>query len=656
MGFLSPALLALGAAIAVPLILHLFQRHQGPRVVFPALRYLRRAEKEHARRIRLRQLLLMLLRVAALALLALAAARPFLRAAGSAHQPTAVVLVLDNSMSTSVVTGDQRLLDELKARALQTVAASESEDIFWLIRAGSPWEPAWSGDAEMTAQRIRQTEPTSAAADLVAAVERARTVLETGAGQRATEIHLLSDLQATGLATVADTATRPPLVVWVPGRRPPRNLAIGAIDVGGGVAPIAGQRSTVAALVAGDSSADSVNVRMALEGRVIAAATAPVGSSTVLPFPARPTGFVSGWVEKDVDELRPDDRRYFATRVAPPPTVGTGGPLGLVDDALAVLELAGRIRRAPLREAEVAILPAARGAENAPAGQNLIVVPPDSLLDLAGTNRRLAAAGIRWAFETISGSGVSRFDVSREANGPLRTLEQVRLSTVFRLLPQSATSDTVLLRLADGTAWALRGPRPGGGQYVVLSSPLSETASTLPTTAALLPLLDRMLSAWVANRPSVTEALPGQQIALPARATVVETPDGTPQPASGTFDIGADAGVYRILAGDSVLALVAVNPPAAESNLERADERRLRNVFGGTPLVTADSPEAWGRRIYQQRVGREMWRWLALLALAVLVIESLVAATGAVTQPTRRRAAPAERSASERRETLPAGG
>ena len=39
MGFLQPLLLALGGAAAVPVLLHLLQRHQGPRVVFPALRY-----------------------------------------------------------------------------------------------------------------------------------------------------------------------------------------------------------------------------------------------------------------------------------------------------------------------------------------------------------------------------------------------------------------------------------------------------------------------------------------------------------------------------------------------------------------------------------------------------------------------------------------
>ena len=63
MGFLNPVFLAAGLAIAVPLILHLVHRHEPRRLAFPALRYLQRTERQHARQIRLRQLLLLLLRV-----------------------------------------------------------------------------------------------------------------------------------------------------------------------------------------------------------------------------------------------------------------------------------------------------------------------------------------------------------------------------------------------------------------------------------------------------------------------------------------------------------------------------------------------------------------------------------------------------------------
>jgi len=658
MGLLTPAFLVLGAAIAVPLILHLFQRHQGPRVVFPALRYLRRAETEHARRIKLRQILLMLLRVTALALLALAASRPFIRAAGASHQPTAVAIVLDNSMSTSVVTGDVRLLDELKSRALETLEAAEPEDVFWLIRAGSPWEPAWPGDARTTAARVAETEASSAAADLRAAVERARAVLDAGAGARAAEIHLLSDLQASNLMGASEPAQNaPPVVAWVTRAQPPANIAVADIDVGGGVAPIAGQRSTVAALLTGTGTTDSVSVRMALDGRVIAAATAPVGSATILPFPSRATGFVGGWVEKDPDALRPDDRRWFATRVGPPPTVAIGGPMGLVDEALAVLESAGRIRRAALRDAEVALLPAGRGIEGLPPAQSVVIVAPDSLLELQAVNRRLGAAGIRWTLDPPAGSGVARFDPATLGDGPLRTLDQVRLSSVFRLTPPGATADTVLLRLNDGTPWAVRGIRPGGGRFVLLGSPLSEQATTLPTTPALLPLLDRLLGPWIAARSAVTEAAPGDEIALPGGATSVIGPDSVAEPAMAGFRLGAAPGLYRVLADDSVLAIIAVNSPALESDLRRADVRRLREAFPAVDIVTADRPEEWGRRIFQQRVGREIWRPLALIALLLLVLEALVAATGARRAALRvRHAPPVPPRTATPRETQAAGG
>src|SRR5512138_2122162 len=236
MGFLTPLWLILSAAVAVPLIIHFLQRHQGPRVIFPAIRYLQRTEREHARQIRLRQLILLLLRMAALLLLALAAARPFMRGAGIGHEPSAVVLVLDNSLSSGLVSGDRRVLDELKDRALETLNRAGPDDRFWLLRAGSPWEPALPGDATTIAARVRETKPSAAAADLVAAVARARTILAQGAEGRATEIEVLSDLQTANLhGSLARAAgSSPGLVLWAPRRASQPNAAVEAVTVGGG--------------------------------------------------------------------------------------------------------------------------------------------------------------------------------------------------------------------------------------------------------------------------------------------------------------------------------------------------------------------------------------------------------------------------------------
>src|SRR6266850_7124870 len=83
----------------------------------------------------MRNLLLMLLRVFAVLLVAAAAARPAARMAGSGHAPTALAIVLDNSMSTSVIEGGTPLLDQLKRMARDAIAGASPDDRLWLITA-----------------------------------------------------------------------------------------------------------------------------------------------------------------------------------------------------------------------------------------------------------------------------------------------------------------------------------------------------------------------------------------------------------------------------------------------------------------------------------------------------------------------------------------
>ena len=78
MSFLSPLFLLGALAAAMPIVLHLLKREPEARVKFSAVQLLRHAPVEHTSRRRLRELLLLALRVAALLLLALAFARPFL--------------------------------------------------------------------------------------------------------------------------------------------------------------------------------------------------------------------------------------------------------------------------------------------------------------------------------------------------------------------------------------------------------------------------------------------------------------------------------------------------------------------------------------------------------------------------------------------------
>ena len=76
LSFLYPLFLIAAAAAAVPIVLHLLRRKTDVVVDFPAVRLLHKTPVERQRRRRLRELILLALRVAALLLLALAFARP----------------------------------------------------------------------------------------------------------------------------------------------------------------------------------------------------------------------------------------------------------------------------------------------------------------------------------------------------------------------------------------------------------------------------------------------------------------------------------------------------------------------------------------------------------------------------------------------------
>ena len=72
MNFLNPAFLFALTASAVPLLIHLLSRRRTREVPFSSLRFLERSDRKSMRRINLRRLILLALRTAAIALIALA--------------------------------------------------------------------------------------------------------------------------------------------------------------------------------------------------------------------------------------------------------------------------------------------------------------------------------------------------------------------------------------------------------------------------------------------------------------------------------------------------------------------------------------------------------------------------------------------------------
>jgi hypothetical protein len=134
--------LAAGAALAaLPVILHLFMRQTPKHVIFPALRLVKERQKRSKKRMRIKNWLLLLARMALVALMALALARPSLyREAplGSGSQPTALGLVFDTSLSMGYIEKDKTRLDEAKERAREIVNKLPDSSLVFVVDSADP--------------------------------------------------------------------------------------------------------------------------------------------------------------------------------------------------------------------------------------------------------------------------------------------------------------------------------------------------------------------------------------------------------------------------------------------------------------------------------------------------------------------------------------
>ena len=662
MGFLNPIFLWAGAIVLVPIILHLFHRQESKVFTFPAIRYLLRTEREHARQIRTQQLLLLLLRAAIVVFLVLLGARVHFPGSGGSHDPTALALVIDNSMSATIVQDGRRLLDTLKAVARQSVAGAGHDDVIWVVRAGTPWEPAVPGGVGQARAAIDATGPAHTFGDLGHSVERARAlVAQSHLPNR--EVHVFTDLQATALPEPPLAAADIPIVVFAAATGATDNRGVEAVSFGGGLPPLAGRRTEAAVSIVGAPVGDTVGVRLYIGGQVRAAARATAGITVRLPAGPFPAGWVAGHVEIDADPLTADDRRHFAFAVRDPTPVAILGAAPIfLTEALAVLAEGERISLAGPAQAATLVSVGGEGLERRGLTQSVFVVPHSDPARLPALNRRLAEAGIpyRYGPAPAGGARVVRSDLPVEL-GDLEIRHHYQISPTAADTPTEADrgSSAAGVRVGERTAervslssgdpWLIAG---GGaaGPHILLASPLDVGSTSLPVSAAMIPLLEWAIERGAEGGDEMRSVVSGTNFRPPPTATAVRDPEGDEHAVDGDQPFLATglAGLYRPLLGDSVLGVIAVNPPAGESDLAPASAREVRRAIPGVREIVDDA-SAWGRHIFRAGRGPEPWQPLALLVLALLIAETVVAAARALrSRPgghgaSRREATPSSR-------------
>ncbi|PCJ26524.1 MAG: hypothetical protein COA97_05440 [Flavobacteriales bacterium] len=135
MKFAYPEFLYALFAIAIPIIIHLFNFRKFKKIYFSNVEFLKEVQQETQSKSKLKHLLILLSRILAIAFLVFAFAQPFIPTSDSdvANQNNVVGIYIDNSFSMESTGENGSLLNEAKAKAIEVVNSYRATDKFILI-------------------------------------------------------------------------------------------------------------------------------------------------------------------------------------------------------------------------------------------------------------------------------------------------------------------------------------------------------------------------------------------------------------------------------------------------------------------------------------------------------------------------------------------
>ncbi len=328
MQFVQFGMLGALAALAIPVIVHLMFRRRARPVALGTLQFLKVVLRDNARKRRIKRYLLLALRLACVALLALLFARPFLLAGEPTEGDRLVVVLVDRSASMALAGGTppiDRAAAELAkiqgrlGRGARLQVAAFDREVFPVAQlADAP--KAIAG-------------PSAAGTDADAAMAWARDVLVRSGG-KSKDLHILTDLQRSGLGRGDPAKVPSDVAVHLVdlGRAFPKNVAVTGLAASP-ASPRPGEPVVVAATVRNSSPLPSeglaVKLRLEAEGattiveeRTIATLDGDASATVEFSIPELAEGLWRGHVAVESgDDLPFDDRRYLALAVAPPSRV-----------------------------------------------------------------------------------------------------------------------------------------------------------------------------------------------------------------------------------------------------------------------------------------------------------------------------------------------
>ncbi|HNW75936.1 MAG TPA: BatA domain-containing protein [Bacteroidales bacterium] len=290
MVFSNPLFLIALVALAIPVLIHLFNFRRYKKLYFTNVRFLSAIKQETRKRSELRQLLILLSRLLAIACLVLAFAQPYIPSPLQQKKRTGQQIVsvyIDNSFSMESINGKGSLLDVAKMKALEIASACQPSDQFLLITNDINVRENIPVSREEFTDMVKEVELSPVSVPLSSVLLREKeTVRNLHPGGHT--IYLLSDFQKT----TADLSSLPPDTVanyfflpLTPGKR--NNVYI---DTAWFESPVQqpGQPSVLKVIIqnAGEEDVEKIPVKLIIDGKLksVSAVSLEAGARAEIPM------------------------------------------------------------------------------------------------------------------------------------------------------------------------------------------------------------------------------------------------------------------------------------------------------------------------------------------------------------------------------------
>jgi hypothetical protein len=670
MTFLTPLFLVGLGALAIPVLVHLIQREKKHVVQFPSLMFVRRIPYQSVRRRRIRHWFLLALRAAAMVLIVLAFARPFVKkdavnavAAGGARD---VVVLLDQSASMGYGDHFEKAKDAAR-RVVRGLAADDRATLVLFAKNAEENMRATTDRARLEGA-ISAAKVTSGATRYGPALKLADSILSRSPMKRRDAV-LISDFQKTGWSGSEDAkfAEGMTLSTVSVGDAATANLSVPSLTFGR--THFANQERVVVTAGLSNKSDEvmkRVPVTLTVDGHEIETVNADVAphASSSVSFGAFTLAGpnVHGIVKAGSDPMPADNTFHFVLTPSEPVS------LLIVDNGVAdqslYLSKALSIGTAPTFQVDV--VPATRVASGS-FDKRAVVILNDTMFPpgaAGGALKRFVERGggllvvagdhTTWPTEEASllpgrlGPAVDRTDGLPGSLGFLDYSHQVfelfkaprsgdfSATHVFRYRGiDIAEGDRILARYDDGGVAAAE-RKVGAGRVIVWTSTLDDSFSDIGVKPVFLPLVHQMVRYLANYEQPASWYTVGQVLDVAQRSKgrtdrVVVTPSGArvAQGGKGLVEL-SEQGVYelRSVSGGSGQRpeSIAVNIDPAESDLAPLDTKELVAAVTGHATPESDEPamaEQLTREEIEKRQG--LWWYLLLAGVGLLAIEMFIA-------------------------------